>query len=77
MTNKKKKNVFMGPTTVMIILTLLVAIISTILSKIGFNGSQTLIVDGTLETTMVTVNNAFSIDGIKYVFGNILTNLSL
>ena len=77
MTNKKKSSIFVGPVAVMIILTLLIMIISAVMSKLGVNGSQTSIVDNSLETTVVTINNIFSVEGIKYIFGNILTNFQL
>lgn len=60
-----------------IIITMLVVIlITSLLSIIGLEGQQTIITaNGTLETYLITTNNIFSIEGIKYIFGEAINNL--
>ena len=72
---KKKKFVNnRGPVSTIIILTAVMAILSLILSMIGFQGNKTYIGTDSLETSLVVVKNIISLDGIKYIIGNIVTN---
>lgn len=74
--NKKNKKHY-GPVFVLLFLTILIILISTILSLVGLEGSQASINNGVLETSLVTVKNIFSKEGIKFLIGNITTNFSL
>lgn len=72
---KKKKNI--GPVTTLIFLTFICAFISSILSIIGFEGTVTYMTNNTLETSLITVENILSYDGIRYLFLNIVDNFIL
>ncbi len=73
MKKKQQKNV-KGPVSTILFLIFIISISSLILSIIGFQGNKTYIGDGTLETSLVYVNNIISLNGIKYIVGNIVTN---
>ena len=66
----KLKKINFGPLTIMIFISIFLAVLSFILNKIGLKGIQT--DNNTLETTIITVNNILSSDGIKYILGNSL-----
>lgn len=74
---KKKKKVFQGALSTILIMCGIVMVLSFILSLIGFESYQTYISNGILESSMVTVNNVFSVSGIKYIFTNSVTNFKL
>ena len=62
----------LGPIIIMIIISLVIMVLSFILNKIGLQAILTEV--GTSETTIVTVNNIFSKEGIQYIFGNAVSN---
>ena len=70
---KKNKNV-KGPVSTILFLIAIISVSSLILSLIGFQGSKTYIANGTLETSVVSVKNIISLEGIKYIIGNVVTN---
>ena len=74
MARRKKNTNIKGPVSTIIILTAVMAILSFILSIFGFQGNKTYIGNGSLETSLVVVKNIISIDGIKYIIGNVVTN---
>lgn len=63
-----------GPVSTLLTLTIIICFLSLILSLMGFEGNRTYIGSGELETTVVTVKNVISLNGIKYIVGNIVTN---
>ena len=73
----KKKKKMLGPVITIIIMTIIVVISSAIFSLLGITGNQTLIINGSLETSLITVNNILTQDGIKYIFSNIITNFQV
>jgi aminobenzoyl-glutamate transport protein len=75
--NKDKKKILFGPILTMLILTFIIMLVSAILSLIGFEGQKTAIVNGTLETSLITIKNIFTIDGLKFVIGNAATNFKV
>lgn len=75
MTKTKKKN--NGIAISLIVILAIVMVLSTILSIFGIEGETTSIVNNVLETSLITPKNIFSVDGIKYFFGNVVTNLAL
>lgn len=75
--NKDKKIILLGPIITLLILTLIIIIISAMLSLIGFEGQKTAIVNGSLETSLITIRNIFTIDGIKFIVGNAVTNFKV
>lgn len=70
--NKKKK--MYGPVIIIMLLTFIIILLSALFSLLGITGNQTSIVNGDLETSLTTVNNILTRDGIKYLFTNIITN---
>lgn len=72
----KNKKVF-GPITIMIIISVLTILISFVASLLGVQTEKTIINNGVLETSLITVNNFLSVDGIKYLFGNIILNFQM
>lgn len=73
---KTKKQKKYGPVSVLILLILSVAILSFVLSICGIDGYQTIVSKGTLEKSLVTIRNVFSLDGIKFIIGNAASNFS-
>lgn len=67
---KKKKNILLGPVITIIILTIIIMIISAICSAIGVQGEITSVNNQSLETSMVTVKNVFSKEGLAYLFSS-------
>ena len=65
--NKKKKKKILGPITVMLIISAVIMITSLITSSLGVRAEKTIIVNGKLETSLITPNNILSVDGIKYL----------
>ena len=74
--SKKEKRVINPIITVTIII-LLVLIFSSVLSLLNIEGSKTTIDSGTLETSIVLVNNIFTKEGISNFFNNIIINFGL
>ena len=72
----KKKKLY-GPVLVLAIMLVLVSIASLILNLIGFDSSQTVISNGSMETTLVTVKNIISIKGLKFIIGDAVKNFRL
>ncbi len=72
-----KKDKKMGPVLVIFLITLLIAFVSFLFSYFGTEGSQTVIGNGTLESTLITVNNVFSLDGLRFFIGNAVSNFKL
>ena len=62
----------LGPIVIMMILSFVIMILSFIFSKLGLQAVLTEV--GTSETTIVTVNNIFSREGIQYIFGEAVSN---
>lgn len=75
--SKKKKEKLYGPVSVLTILIGIIAILSFILSIIGFESYRSVIANGTIETTLITVKNLISLDGIKFLIGNSVSNFSI
>lgn len=74
---KKKKILQLGPVITIIVLTLLVVSASAICAILEVQGQKTAINNGVLETSLVTVNNALSVDGIRYIVQNAVSNLQM
>ena len=74
---KKKKKFFQGALSTVIIMCLIVMVLSFILSLVGFDGYVTYISNNRLESSLVTVNNIFSVNGFRYLFTNAVTNFRL
>ena len=76
MRNKNKK-IFQGALSTILIMCVIVMFLSLIFSLIGFEGYETYISNNKLESSLVTVNNIFSVNGFKYLFTNSITNFKL
>lgn len=74
---KNKKKIQIGVVTSLIILIIIAMIISLFLSAMGVNSQQVSINNGLLESTLVSAQNIFSIDGIKFVIGNAVSNFRI
>lgn len=74
--NKKKKKI-LGPITVMLIISAIIMVVSLITTSLGVRAEKTIIANGKLETSLITTNNILSVDGIKYLFSNILLNFKM
>ena len=78
MAKKTKKNkILLGPIFTILILTALVMVISILFDLLGIEGQTTAIVNGTLETSLTTVRNIVSMDGLKYLLTSAVDNLAL
>lgn len=73
--NKKKDRKY-GPVLVLMLLIAFVAILSFILPLLGIEGYKTVATNGTLETSLLTIKNIISLDGIKFIIGNAVHNFS-
>lgn len=71
---KKKKKQIKGPVSTILFLTFLISILSFFLSIIGFQGNKTYIGNDSLESSLIVVKNVISLDGLKFIIGNIVTN---
>lgn len=74
---KEKQKKLLAPIITMFILILVACVGSSILSILNIEGSQTSIVNGVLETSIVVVKNIFSKEGMIYFFSNVITNFNL
>ena len=76
---KKKviKKKMLGPVIAIMLLTLIIVILSAVFSMLQIVAEQTAISKNALETSIVTVNNILTKDGIKYILSNMLVNLQL
>ena len=74
MKKKKKKKQIKGPVSTILFLTSLICVASLVLSLIGFQGNKTYIGNDSLETSLVVVKNIISLEGLKFIIGNVVTN---
>lgn len=75
---KLKNKIVLHPIMSFLILTLIVIVASGILSLFNVTSSYSTVnvKNNSLETTMVAVENIFSLKGIKYIFSNTLSNFA-
>jgi aminobenzoyl-glutamate transport protein len=77
MARRKKKEKLFGPVLVITFMIIFVALLSLILNLIGFDSTMTVINNGAIETTLITVKNIISVEGIQYIIGQTVSNLRL
>lgn len=77
MAKKKKKERNRGPVSTLLILTIMIGAFSFLFSFLGWESYQTSIANGTLESSLITVNNFFSFDGIRFFFNNAVNNFQV
>ena len=73
---KKKKDKVFGPVSVILMITLAICALSFIVSALGLESHRTLIANGTLESSLINVRNMFSLEGLRFLIGNVITNFS-
>ena len=73
---KKNKEKRYGPVLVLILLIAFVAGLSFVLPLLGVEGYKTVANNGTLETSLLTIKNIISLDGLKFIIGNAVHNFS-
>lgn len=71
---KKKKNKKYGPVFIIFIIIAVISILSFVFSILNIEAYKTVIANNTLETQLITVKNIISVEGIQYLFGNIVNN---
>lgn len=74
---RRKKEKMYGPVLVIMIMITIVSVLSFILEKVGFDSSMTVIANGTMETTLVTIKNIISLDGLKFIVEKTVSNFKL
>jgi aminobenzoyl-glutamate transport protein len=67
---KKNKKILLGPVITIILLTFVIMVVSAIASGLNIQGETTKIVNGSLETSVVTVRSVLSLEGLKYFFSS-------
>lgn len=71
---KKKKKILFGPVITILIMTFVIMLLSLIMSKFQLQGEIATIENGYLASSLTIVNNIFTLDGLKFLFGNVLSN---
>ena len=71
---KNKKKISFGPVITILLLTFAVMVLSFVLSRLQFQGEITVIENGVLASSLTIVNNIFTLEGMRFLFGNIVTN---
>lgn len=73
----KKNSKGIGPVVVILILTIVVIVLSSVCSILEFQGEKTEIVNGVLTTSLVSVQNIFTLSGFKYILTSSINNFKL
>lgn len=71
---KNKKKLSFGPVITILIITFIIMLLSLVLSIIQFQGEITYIEDGKLTSSLAIINNIFTWDGLRFLFGSVLNN---
>lgn len=74
---KKKKNRLLGPVITIITITLCIMVASLVGGLLGVESEITKIDNGSLEASVVSVNNIFSEEGLKYFFSSPIETFKL
>lgn len=74
---KRKEKLSLGPVFTIMILILIIMVASFVCSILQVRGDRASVVNGVLETSVVSVQNIFSLSGFKYLLSNTVTNLHL
>ena len=73
---KKEKRKF-SPILTITFITLIIMIMSLIFSILGIEGQKTILTNGNLETSLVTVKNIFTKEGLNFFIGDAVLNFTL
>lgn len=76
MNEKKQRGATLGPVFTIMIFILVVILLSFLFSILGIDGSVNNVTNGSIEATIIKVNNVLSIDGLKYLFSSVISNLA-
>lgn len=76
-TKNKKKKILLGPVITIIILIGLIILASAFFSLIELEGQKAEIINGTIETSLTTVKNVLTLEGMKYILTSAITNLQM
>ena len=68
---KKKKEKIYGPVFIVLIVALIISLVSLFFSIFEIESYKTVIANGTLESSLVSVKNILSIDGFQYIIKNL------
>lgn len=71
---KNKRKILFGPVITILFLTFLIMLASLILSRMQVQGEITSVTNGVLTSSLTLINNIFTLDGLKFLFSNIVTN---
>ena len=74
MVRKAKKKILFGPVITILILTFIIMFASLIMSRMQLQGEIVSIDNGSLTSSLVIVNNIFTLDGLRFLFSNIMNN---
>lgn len=74
---KKKNKLSFGIATTMLVATLFIMALSMVLSRLGLQAEKNVLSNGSLMVSFISIKNFLSIDGIKYLFGNIILNFRM
>ncbi len=74
---KRKNKKTFGPVLMIMLITFIIIIVSFLFSILQIRADKTSIINGNLETSVVTVRNILSLEGITYIFSNSILNLSI
>lgn len=74
---KKKKKIVFGVATTILIVTMVTILLSAVLSKLGVQAEKSVLTNGTLMVSFTSIKNFLSIEGMKYLFSNIVLNFRM
>ncbi len=74
MKRKSKRKILFGPVITILILTFIIMLASSIMSRMQLQGDIVSIENGVLSSSLTIVNNIFTLDGLKFLFNNIINN---
>ena len=74
---KKKNKICLGVATTMLLTTVFIIILSAILSKLGLQAEKNVLSNGSLMVSFTSIKNFLSVEGIKYLFSNVILNFRM
>ena len=74
---KNKRKLSFGPVITILVITFIIMLLSFILSLIQFQGNITYIEGEKLTSSLTIVNNIFTFEGLRFLFGNVLVNFQM
>ena len=74
---KKKQKPLIGVATTILIITIVTIILSAFLSKFGMQAEKSIVSNGVLTVSFTSIQNFLSVEGIQYLFSNIVLNFRM